>query len=145
MSLVNNGISDADGWQVDLFAGDERIKTIDGHTIGFDETASVKFDTTMSPIALDAEEYHVVVNFPEDENKDNNTSEHIIVLPIVSRHPAAKDLSVSASASGASLSSTAPSLPAYPEKVVEDFEGADSFAHYHADWSFADIDGLEIA
>ncbi len=145
VSLVNNGISDADGWQVDLFAGDERIKTIDGHTIGFDETASVKFDMTMSPIALDAEEYHVVVNFPEDENKDNNTSEHIIVLPIVSRHPAAKDLSVSASASGASLSWTAPSLPAYPEKVVEDFEGADSFAHYHADWSFADLDGLEIA
>lgn len=145
LSVSNEGVTDASGWSADLFADGEKHSSLEGPDLRPGETATLTFDMTMSPVAIEATEFHAVVNYADDDDLSNNTAPALAIEPVVPHHPVATGLTAAENANGIDLSWNAPDLPVSPQKVAEDFEKANSFAQEYADWKFSDLDNTEIA
>lgn len=144
VTVLNNGVLDAGNWSLDLYEGDEVIKTKDIRALKAGESYTATFNMQMSPIATEAAEYYVRVELAGDENMYNNESDSFTITPVVANHPRANGLTAESTEDGISLKWTAPELLTQPETLTEDFETADSFAHDYADWTFADRDDVEV-
>lgn len=145
VTVANEGVKDASGYTVDLYANGGKIASKAGETLTSGAVATVEFECSFSEIADEPVTYKAVVVYAPDEDLTNNETAEITVTPIISKLPAVKDLAAQVAATGVNLTWTEPDLTAAaPEAITEDFEDATSFAHEYGDWTFVDADNAAV-
>ncbi len=146
VTVANEGIKNADGYSVDLFANGVKADSKSGNALAAGQKATFDFDCEMHALAKAPVEYYAVVNYAADEIPANNTSKFATVNPKASTLPAPEQLKVSQEGNGGMrLDWNAPDTDkAVAEEVTLDFEDAESFAHFLEGWTFVDVDGSAV-
>lgn len=146
VTVANEGIKNADGYSVDLFANGVKADSKSGNALAAGQKATFDFDCEMHALAKAPVEYYAVVNYAADEIPANNTSKFATVSPKASTLPAPEQLKVSQEGNGGMrLDWNAPDTDkAVAEEVTLDFEDAESFAHFLEGWTFVDVDGSAV-
>lgn len=141
--VSNRGSQDASGYTVEIYCNGEVVASAEGTPVPPDGQAS--FEMTVTPKFEDAPAsvYKAVINYPADQNQENNSSDERNVLIIVNNYPTVTDLGGSVSGDrDIDLSWSAPEEGMTPELTVEGFEEYTSFIIDNiGDWTLVDIDG----
>lgn len=141
VTLRNYGTLEAANYTVSLYKNGALKETKTGSEIAPDGTLTLSFSDEMQTIDQNGNQYYAVVEIPNDENSENNTSPKKTVLLKENNFPAASGLTATLQGSVAHLSWTAPDLAQPAQQETEDFESYDSFAINDAgDWQFIDGD-----
>lgn len=143
--VSNEGAQNVASYSVELYADDDLVATEVCTDLAPGTSTTVSFDCVMSPVAQEAISYYAKVVYADDEAPADNTTDTIVVAPIVSTLPAATDLEGSSTAEGIKLTWNEPNLEGgVVEPVTDDFEDADSFAAEYGDWTFVDKDDKAV-
>lgn len=141
VSLKNNGSEIARGATVDLYADDVLCNTKTVETVEAGSEAVAGFVVEMPALADGPVGYKAVVSHPDDDITENNTSEVVTVVPVVSTLPAPENLKAVKLNAGVSLSWDAPVLATEPAAAVtDDFESTTAWSHGADGWVMKDLD-----
>ncbi len=145
VSLANNGSEDATGFSVELYADDVLYDVIDDEMIESAGKGAVEFTVGMSALAHKPISYKAVVSHPDDTALDNNVSNVLTVVPVVSPVPAPENLTAVKSDAGVALDWTSPALSAEPSvAVTDDFESTEAWSHFADGWAMRDLDRAAV-
>lgn len=142
--INNKGTEKSEDYTVELLCNDQVVGSVKGTPL--DAGNSVTFQLSVTPTYDQAPSanYKVNINYAQDQNLKNNTSDSKVVLIVVKDYPTVDDLSAGAADNGISLTWTAPEPGTTPEVTVEDFESYIPFIIEDiGDWTLVDIDGEE--
>lgn len=146
--VSNEGAQNVASYSVELYADDELAATEACSDLAFGASNTVTFAREMSPVAQESVTYYAKVVYADDEAPEDNTTETIVVAPIVSTLPAPEDLDGSSVENGIKLTWSEPNIDspanAAPAPVTEDFEDADAFTAEYGSWTFVDLDESEV-
>lgn len=138
----NLGTKSADNYTVELLCNDRIVAQTNGSPIKPGESVTFQMSVTPAYELAPSAKYKVNINYTEDQNLKNNTSDPRVVLIVVKDYPTVDDLTASATGSGINLSWTAPEPGTAPEVTVEDFESYIPFIIENiGEWTLVDIDG----
>lgn len=143
VEIANEGGKTASGHTVDLYADGKLVESRSCNDLVSGAKETVSFNVTMHPLAEKTVEYYATVSFPADENMANNTTDKILIEPIVSTLPAVSDLQGIKTAEGRLLSWSEPSLGG-ANSVTENFD-AKAWEHSLDGWIFVDRDDAALA
>lgn len=143
--IANNGAVDADNTSVGLYADGELVSAKDGVTVKGLECSTVDFTMTMHPLSKAPISYSAIVHHAADNVSDNNTSQPLVVTPVVSTLPTPTALNaVKSDATTVELKWTSPSFGTSPEAVTDNFESTTAWAHNAPGWIFIDRDAHPV-
>ncbi len=142
VTVSNNGLLEATGAKVEVYANDALVATKDVETLAPDANASIVFTFDMAALSEESVKYYAVVTFEKDQNPVNNTSDVVSVEPVASKLPSVNTLTGKMDNGAATLSWDAPELTV--AATVETFENAESWAHQYDGWTFVDVDGMPL-
>lgn len=140
--VANYGANEASGWSVGLYADGVLVAEKAGQPVESGLASVVTFNCEMPALAQEPVNYYAVVTYGPDEDQTNNTSETVVVTPVVSKLPAPEDLTGVLSEDGVLLEWSEPDTtsPIAGDPVVEDFEDAAAFSDQYGNWIFVDKD-----
>ncbi len=145
VSVVNEGIRNADNYTVELYANGIKADSKHGEALAAGQKATFEFERYMHALATESVEYYATINYTADNNPGNNNSTFVEVFPKASLLPAPENLNVTSDGNGMTLAWNAPDLSkAIAEEVTEGFEGATSFATSVDGWIFVDADNSPL-
>lgn len=144
VSVANLGIEPCEGYTVELLRGGKAVAELKGPQTEPGKEVTVDFIQTLEPTAETPVEYSARVTIDGDSDEANNTSPVATTSLIIPKLPAVNDLAATRTASGISLSWTAPSTAGYDAKEVEDFEDGKAWSGEVDGWTMVDRDGAQI-
>lgn len=143
--VSNEGMKEASGISVELYADDSVVATASLDRLAAGESKIVTFDVTMPAIATESLSLYAKVVYAADENPGNNKTESLEVSPIASKLPTATGLEAENTDEGVRMTWNRPDLENdQPVKITEDFEDAEPFASEYGDWTFIDGDCASV-
>lgn len=139
--VANVGVSAVGGYALKLYADGKFVEELPGDTLAMLETATHKFDVTMSPFATDSVVYTVKVIYEIDENPDNNVAD-IVVNAKASTLPKVTNLTATQTSGTVTLSWTEPKYTDQGTltEITEGFEDGNALDNTYGDWTFIDVD-----
>ncbi len=140
VTVTNNGSADAENTIVEIYADGKLAATKDGLTMAALSKNTVDFPLTMHPLAQDPISYTAIVSHSNDNITDNNSSEALIITPVVSVLPTPSALTAKQSAQAVELTWSAPTFGTPATPVTDDFDSATAWAHNAPGWVFIDRD-----
>ncbi len=140
--IENNGMKDASGYSVELFADDKKIDTKAGADIPSFGKAYITFTSRISVVDPAPVTFKAVAVYAADEMATDNESEAVTVTPTEPTLPVVRTLAAKGSDNGISLTWDKPDFSEFiPDAVTETFESAESWAtDGAAGWTFVDRD-----
>lgn len=146
-TVSNLGLSHIDGaqWQAELLANGEKVDSLPGKGMDFEQLTALKFDRIAAPDSPETIEYVLRVISNGDEDLENNTlTKNMSVfhghgVPV-------SDLTAMATDGGTRLSWSEPDQSlAAPAESIDDFEGYEPFEYKQpGEWTLIDADGSDI-
>lgn len=143
--VTNKGRKEATDYTVDLYCNGELVASTQGAAVkpGKQATFTVKHYPSFENAP--SSKYKIVVNYPQDQNMNNNTSEEKIVLVMVNDFPTVTDLDGKRDESDmVNLSWSAPTPATTPAVTLESFEDYTPFIIDNiGEWTLVDVDGTQ--
>lgn len=141
--ITNKGKKEAENYTIDLYCNGEKVAATEGAALK--PGGSTTFVLKHSPAFENApsSKYKVVVNYPQDQNVANNTSEEKTVLVMVNDYPTVTNLNGKRNESDhVDLSWSAPQPGTTPAVTLESFEDYTPFIiDGIGEWTLVDVDG----
>lgn len=139
VTISNEGALPQPTYTVDLYMDNKKMATAEGKNIGGSALERFNFNIKASVQSADSIQFYAVVNCPNDQVKNNNTSKTLLAEMVKNLHlePVA-NLEGQVDGQDVKLSW---STPEQPEVVTESFEKYRPFSiNYLGDWDLVDQD-----
>lgn len=141
VTVTNYGTKDAGAYTVDLLLNGEVVETSSQDGLATGRSANITFTQTPDLFWDPEVTYQARINFPEDEQTENNASINLTVIIAEPSLPAVEDLTAERSGNDVVLTWTDPDTSASAEEVTDGVEDYEAFAINDAgDWTFIDVD-----
>lgn len=122
VAITNHGMAMAHNYTVDLYQDGVMTQSKRGVTLQSGRSAVMNFSCFMSPFIEQGVDYHVVINYGNDENEADNLSDTVTVLPIQSTLPAPGNLTGDPLDNKVNLNWLVPDISAYEAEQGESLD-----------------------
>lgn len=122
VAITNHGMAMAHNYTVDLYQDGVMTQSKRGVTLQSGRSAAMNFSCVMSPFTEQGVDYHVMINYGDDENEADNVSDTVTVLPIQSTLPAPENLTGDPLDNKVNLNWLAPDMSAYEAESGESLD-----------------------
>ena len=138
--VENTGAANVDAWRLRLTQNGDEMDDLNCKALAAGESRLYEFTVSPSVVGVKNNKYVAEVICDGDAETADNRAE-ANVSTVMPNFPIVETLTGSKGADGVALRWTAPDLAkAAPDETLEDFEGAESWAHTYGNWTFIDYD-----
>lgn len=139
--VINAGLNAIDAYTVQLYADEEFVKEQSGESLAVSNSATHKFDVTMSQVVADSVTYTVKAVYALDGNVKNNEAD-VVVKVEAPKLPKVTNLTATKTDGTVNLTWTAPNYTDQGTltEITEGFEDGTALDDTYGDWTFVDVD-----